>query len=90
MLVVNLHLGFSLLCAIFAFGVKVVFKKGLLRYSGGKKNGIRRQMKRVTFYLIFLVPIINILVDAMLLYMAICDDTTAEMIKTKARDGGNE
>ena len=89
MLVVNLHLGFSLLCAIFAFGVKVVFKKGLLRYSGGKKNGIRRQMKRVTFYLIFLVPIINILVDAMLLYMAICDDTTAEMIKKEARDGGN-
>lgn len=90
MIIVNLHLGFSLLCAIFAFGVKVVFKKGLLRYSGGEKKGTRRWVKRVTFYLIFLVPIINIFVDAMLLYMAICDDTTAEMIKIKARDDGNE
>lgn len=80
MWLIQFHFAFSLLSLLCHAGIKVVFAEKLKRY---KTNG---KKKRPMNYLLYFCPVINILFLFTLLYMAICDDDTADNINSRAQE----
>lgn len=84
MVLIKLHLAFSVLCLIYAIGCSAVFRKALKRYS--KKRSIFYRIRHIHYLLIFFVPLLNLVTCVILTYMAICDDETAKTIMKMQED----
>lgn len=79
MWLIQFHVGFSILCLLCHVGIKIVFDEALKRY---KKSGKKRARK----YLLYFCPGINALLLLTLVYMAVCDDETADSINGRQEE----
>lgn len=84
MALIKLHLAFSVLCLIYAIGCSAVFKKSLKRFS--KKRSIWYRISHLHYFLVFFVPLLNLVVCGALTYMALCDDEAAKAIMEKQEE----
>lgn len=75
MWLIRTHIGFSCLICLSCIGINVVFKKKLARFK--RKERVR--FGRIKLVLIMFIPILNVLVPMVLLYMAHIDDVEAEL-----------
>ena len=80
MWLIQFHFWFSILCILCHAGIKIVFKMGLKRY---KNNG---RKPRITSYLLYFFPGINVLLLLALVYMANCDDNIAAWLSDEAQE----
>ena len=80
MWLLQFHFAFSVLCLICQSGIKIVFSAGLKRY---RKKGNKISAE---YYFLYFCPIINVLLLIALLYMAICDDTTAKSLNVESEE----
>lgn len=79
MFLLKLHFSISILCFLFILGCFLIFKTRLMRYKEPKKKVA--QCKRIfRTAVISVIPIFNLITCFLLVYMAACDDETANKI----------
>lgn len=85
MWLLKLHIAISVLCLLSSIGVKIVFKDRLKRFQ-------RDQAKKTRYRngLLFFCPVINVGLTVGFWYMALCDDTEAQLLMLNADDEQRE